>query len=82
MAGELKPGDLARVKEDGNVWEDLPINSANPPRAASRMHWLNAGDVVLILDSRAGIESHILRALHNGKQLLMWDDEVEKLGEQ
>jgi len=82
MAGELKPGDLARVKEDGNVWEDLPINSANPPRAASRMHWLNEGDVVLVLNARDGDDSDIMRVLHNGKRLLVWDDEVEKLGEQ
>jgi hypothetical protein len=79
---KFKPGELVRMKESGSVWEDAPISTANPPTPGSRMHWLNAGDVVLILDSQVGDESSIMRALHNGKQLIMWDDEVEKLGEQ
>jgi hypothetical protein len=80
VSRKLKPGDLARTKESGRAWEDRPA-ATHTFQAGGRDWWLEAGDVVLVIDPEEGDKNGIVRVLHSGKKLIMWDDELEKLGD-
>jgi hypothetical protein len=72
-----QPGDLARMKEDGEVWEDAPIIGLEPAR--SRMVQVNEGDMVLVVSAGFDGEERILRVMRHGRRLLVWSEDLERV---